>query len=270
MARGSEEVDVQMARLITLTTDFGGRDPYVGVMTGVIDKIASDVRVIELTHNITAADISGAAFWLERCFRYFRDGSVHLAVVDPGVGTLRRAIAVRAFGHHFVAPDNGLLTDVLREATREEAEITAVQIDPRRFTDSAPTPIGRTFHGRDLFAPAAAHLAQGRALQTLGDPVAPDSLVRLPSSPRHLAQVRVIDTYGNLITDLPTELAKDSRLERDGEKLRWVRTYAEAEPGELVALPGSWGTVEIAMNARSAAEAMSASAGTQFELVKDE
>jgi S-adenosyl-L-methionine hydrolase (adenosine-forming) len=191
---------------IALLTDFGQRDGYIGVMKGVILGIAPGTPLIDLTHEVAPQDIATGAWVLHTAWRYFPESTIFLCVVDPGVGSARRAIALRAADRLFVGPDNGLFSYILAEAEVERA----VALDNSYFHLPLPS---ATFHGRDIFAPCAAHLARGVALEALGSPVAPDSLVTFtPPKPAWqddtlAGHVLHIDHFGNLITDLGPEYA---------------------------------------------------------------
>lgn len=226
--------------VVTLLTDFGTADGYVAEMKGVILRLAPGSGLVDLTHEIPAGDIAAGAFTLGRSWKTFPAGTVHLAVVDPGVGTARRALAASAGGHHFVGPDNGLLSDVLPKTGFE-----AVALQPPR--DAAPT-----FHGRDVFAPAAAALAGGAALSSLGQAVADPLRLRAARLERRGAKlvgtVVHVDRFGTLITNIPgprVEPASNVRVGAYDVELR--STFADMPPGDLVAFVGSGGTVEIAV-----------------------
>ena len=237
--------------LITLTTDFGSRDNYVGVMKGVILGINPQARIVDLTHDLPPHDVAQAAFSLLAALDYFPSGAVHLAVVDPGVGTDRAILAVRASVGTFIAPDNGLLSFVIE--TRPEAEI-------RRLENPAwrrPAP-SRTFHGRDIMAPAAARLSLNAPFEDAG-PLASE-ILRLPGlAPRVengeiRGRVIYVDRFGNLITNVPNRLIEG----RDAERLKIAAgpvliqglssSYASAPEGEYLAAAGSHGFLEIARN----------------------
>lgn len=250
-------------RLITLLTDFGLRDPFVGVMRGVIATIAPEVRVVDLTHAIPAQDVAQGAFWLARSFAYFPAGTVHVAVVDPGVGSARRPLVVRSAGHLFVGPDNGLLAPLL----------AAPGAVARRLDERWGLPaLSRTFHGRDLFAPAAARLSAGSlGFEQVG------ALVTDPHPARGVApvvspggvdgHVVVVDHFGNLITDLSQEhLSPGCSVQIAGRQLPVRGTYAEASPGEPLALVGSFGTIEIAVRDGDAARTLGVGAGEPVAL----
>lgn len=256
--------------VITLLTDFGLRDPFVGVMRGVIAGIAPASAVIDLTHAIAPQAIEQGAFWLARSFRYFPAGTIHVAVVDPGVGTARRALAARAWGHVFVGPDNGLLAPALAGAPGACVR----RIDPRWGLAAQ----SRTFHGRDLFAPVAARLASGSlSFDDVGpeidDPTPAPWPLPARQGDRVAGRVVVVDHFGNLITDIepaPPALQPGPRpggtVSIRGHTLPLLGTYGEAERGALLALVGSFGTVEIAARDGDAARLLGAEAGEPVTL----
>lgn len=251
------------APLLTLLTDFGTRDAYVAAMKGVILGIAPQARIVDITHDVAPQDVAEAAFTLAACWRCFPEGTVHVVVVDPGVGSARRAIAVAAGGHLFAAPDNGVLSMALAGAA--DIEVVALE-NPRLFRQE----ISSTFHGRDIFAPAAAHLASGFPLEQAGPALA--EIVRLPDSePRSAGldawegAVIAVDRFGNLITNVPASLlaGRQARVSLCGEEiLEVVQYYAQAPAGALVALIGSSGFLEVAVNQGSAAGRLGAGRGT--------
>jgi len=187
-----------MVPIITLTTDFGLHDPFVGIMKGVILSICPFARLVDLTHDVAPQDILAGALALEAGWPYFPEGTVHLAVVDPGVGTARRALAVRARGHFLVGPDNGLLTPALMDAGWRAVALTAPEY---RLAE-----VSRTFHGRDVFAPAAAHLAAGVPLERLGPAVTDPVRRPIPRSRLEdgalIGEVLAVDRFGNLLTSI--------------------------------------------------------------------
>jgi len=249
--------------VITLLTDFGLRDPFVGILHGVLLREAPGVQRIDLTHDIPPQAVSVAAFYLQHAFHWFPAGSVHLCVVDPGVGSARAAIAVLSRGHVFIAPDNGLLSGVFT-ATSEVRRIETERLELN--------PPSRTFHGRDVFAPVAAWVASGkRRFEELGEPHQPQLLQMF--EPKMLkngavGQVRAVDHFGNLITDLPGAWLSDAQVHATlgDRRLRSVGTYADALPGECVALRSSFETWEIAQRDGSAASALRAGVGSVVEL----
>jgi hypothetical protein len=251
-----------MAKIITLTTDFGTRDPFVGEIKGVILTICPQARIVDLTHEAAAFDITAGAMALASGCSFFPKGTIHLAVVDPGVGTKRKAVAVRAGDYTFVGPDNGILWP----ATRCRYPLRIVELANPRYRLKK---VSHTFHGRDLFAPAAAHLANGVALSRLG-PMR-ERLVRPPFPPivigKEGIQGRIVafDRFGNGITNLPVGKTIRQRARRTrvrGQEFGFGETYAEAKPGEAIALAGSHGYLEIAVNGGSARSALELRLGT--------
>ncbi len=234
--------------LITLLTDFGTADPYVAELRGVLYSRAPGVTLADLSHGIPPGDVRAAAYLLGRAWHRFPAGTVHLVVVDPGVGTGRAALALAAADHWFVGPDNGVFTAVLDQA---DAPPVAMHAPP----DAAPT-----FHGRDLFAPAAAALARGASGASLGEPL-PTVPVRLhPPAPFYegktvVGEVISVDRFGNLVTNLtPAEVPSYAVLEvEDAEVGPLRRSFSEVESGQLVGYVGSGGQVEIAVRDGSAA-----------------
>jgi len=227
-------------RVITLTTDFGTVDGYVGEMKGVLASEAPGVALIDLSHDIEPQNVDGARLLIDRCWRRFPPGTVHLVVVDPGVGSERGALAVRCHQQFFVGPDNGVLSSILGEA---EAEVVLLP---------TPADASATFHGRDVFAPAAARLVQGAELSSLGRPFSgplihtdPEPLP-LPNGST-LGEVMHADRYGNAITNIKTAILPGATVEVAGRLLPLFRTYAEAQPGQPLALVGSGGRLEIAV-----------------------
>lgn len=249
-----------MSGIITLTTDFGLSDHYSGVMKGVILGINPNARIVDLCHQVDAYDVLGAALILAAAYSYFPPRTVHVVVVDPGVGSLRRPIAAEAGPWLFVAPDNGILELVFR---RHAPKVWSLRID-----EFALKPTSSTFHGRDVFAPAAALLSQGVAPGRIGDPI--EDFVRLaipeprPVSPKvREGVVLKVDRFGNLITNLPVEDLRSGFVVTVGEtQIQTLRpSYAAGAPGEVFLIAGSSGYLEISMNQGSAAEATGVRAG---------
>lgn len=257
-----------MARLISLLTDFGLRDPYVGLMKAVLARTAPGATLVDLSHDIPRHAIETASFWLDRCFSIFPQGTIHLIVVDPTVGSERRPIAVSLFGQIFVCPDNGVLSDVLlraREAVMQTA-VHAVQLD-RAQLGAEFTRTGTTFDGRDLFSPAAGKLAAGAALTDLGTAFPSRELVTLEVERRPTAaRVRAIDLYGNVITDAPVAESGEQELWAMGRPIPFKNTYAEGALDELIAVRGSFGTIELSVNRGSAATLLDCQIGDLFPL----
>jgi S-adenosyl-L-methionine hydrolase (adenosine-forming) len=242
-------------RLITLLTDFSNADSYVAELKGVLLSAAPGVTLVDVTHVIQPGDIRGASHILSRTWHRFPAGTVHLAVVDPGVGTDRAALAIRSGGHFFVGPDNGLFSTVLRDAT----ELVAL-----------PTPpdASATFHGRDLFAPAAAALALGHRLESLGAPFTGAALRLQVTEPHYegksvVGEVLYVDRFGTLITNLTPELVPSyATLEIEGIDAGPLRrTFGDVATGGLVAYIGSGGDVEIAVRDGSAARRLGIGVG---------
>ena len=260
-----------MPAVITLTTDFGLADEYVGVMKGVIVSIAPAVRIIDLSHGIMPQAVREAAFVLGAAYRYFPKGTLHVAVVDPGVGSDRKIILLRADGHLFIAPDNGLLTFLLA-GDRFEAAYEIVN------QDLFCKPTSSTFHGRDVMAPVAARLANGLQVEAVGPAIDRAALVRLtPSLSINRRQGTVtgviigVDRFGNLLTNIhvddlyaitdrsgPDQLAVTVRGIACG---RVHNFYGEVAAGVPVSLIGSRNYLEIGVNQGNAAKVLAAGPG---------
>jgi S-adenosylmethionine hydrolase len=258
--------------VITITTDFGHQGPFVGVMKGCILTRFPQARIIDLTHEIVVHWPAEAGFWLARAFGYFPPGTVHVAVVDPGVGTARQIIALLAGGHYFLAPDNGLLAPV---ASRSDAALI-VRLTPAALAHIGVHHPSATFHGRDIFAPVAAELAAGRcSLRTLGEAVSTlvPSWVEEPAvEARSVNGVVIsIDHFGNLITNIDAALIERFRLplvHAGAHSFPLLRTYGDTRPGGYLALVNSFGVVEIARAEQSAAEGLGLSRGAPV-IVRD-
>jgi S-adenosyl-L-methionine hydrolase (adenosine-forming) len=251
--------------VVTITTDFGHQGPFVGVIKGVILTRFPAARIIDLTHEIVVHWPAEAGFWLCRAYGYFPAGTVHVAVVDPGVGTSRDIIAVEAGGHCFLAPDNGLLAPLVSRTSGARI----VRLMPAPLARLGVNRPSATFHGRDILAPVAAELAAGRcAPQELGELV--DSLVPAwvdePAIDTHsvTGMVITIDHFGNLITNIEGHLLERFRLpivHAGNHAFALLRTYGDARPGEYLALINSFGVLEIARAEQSAAEGLGLSRG---------
>lgn len=263
-ALGSNDV-----RVISLLTDFGTADAYAGVMHGVIAGIAPWVRVVDLTHEVAPQDVTGAAFLLDTAAPYFPPGTIHVCVVDPGVGSSRRILCVTTARATFLAPDNGLLTRVL---DREGAGAVVRSVENRALF--LPE-VSRTFHGRDVFAPVAARLATGLDPAEVG-PVVHDP-VRLPLPPdRRLAAGRVVgevvhvDRFGNLVTNLLTAgLGRSVAAARVGGTDvpgPVSDTYAERPEGAVLLITGSTGHLEVSVRGGSARERLGVGRGAAVEV----
>ncbi len=254
-----------MAGIITLITDFGTVDGYVGALKGAIVAVNPQVNLVDITHDIPAQDISGGAFALGNCWHVFPKGTVHVVVVDPGVGTDRRPLVVSAGGQFFVAPDNGVLTHVLRRVR----VFDAYQIADERYWRH---PLSNTFHGRDIFAPVAAHLVSGLPPWRVGPAV--ENLVELAwptvvqNAKKIEGHVQHIDRFGNIISDIPANRCPVSKMKYasvgDLDQVTFGLTYGETAPGTPIALVGSHGYVEIGISSASAAQRTCTRVGMPF------
>lgn len=247
-------------RILTLLTDFGTRDYYVAAVKGTVLRLAPGALPVDLTHDVAPGEVAEAAFLLAAAAPTFPPGTVHLAVVDPGVGSERRILVAERGEHLFVAPDNGLLTPLLAGA-----RLWAVERDDLYL----PGP-GATFHGRDRFAPVAAFLLAEGPPAELGAEI--DDPVRLTAAPpaRHsdrlLGRVVHVDRFGNLVTDIPATWLGDrpheTRVGRHSTR-RTASHYAELDPGEVAVLPGSLGTLELSLNGQDLARSWGVSRGEE-------
>jgi S-adenosyl-L-methionine hydrolase (adenosine-forming) len=281
-------------KIITLLSDFGLKDVYVGVMKGVIAQINPRLTVIDLTHEIPPQNLAAARFNLMNAYPYFPAGTVHVAVVDPGVGSHRRGIALQIDAGFFVGPDNGLFSGVLHQ-TRVLAAVELTNPEYWR----APIP-STTFHGRDIFAPVGAHLASGVSLEQLGEGIDPKTLVQLAIPDRTATAsgiagyIQYIDHFGNLVTNIPgaevqgktwSVVVRDSptKMLRDSEAVATLgasalrqsadrtipssQTYSSCPLGEVLALIGSHGWVEIAVNGGNAQQLLQMDWAAPVEVV---
>lgn len=253
---------------ITLTTDFGAGSPFVGVMKAVILNRLPSARIIDLFHGVAPYDADEAGFWLGRSYAWSAPGTVHVAVVDPGVGSSRRIIAAYLDGHVFLAPDNGLLDQAFASRSGVEYRVLDVPVLPGI---ELPT-VSATFHGRDIFAPVAAGLAAGvYNFAALGPPVADITGARTVA-PRYSAGrvegvVISVDHYGNLISNIDREWLSEMsspRVECAGMSCPLVTTYSDGSPGEPVALINSFGVVEVACSGGHAAGRLGVGRGARI------
>jgi len=258
--------------VITLLTDFGDRDGFTGAMKGVILSLNPQATIVDIAHHLEPRDVAHAAFVLASVYRCFPPGTIHVIVVDPGVGSERRALAARLEEHVFVAPDNGCLTYML--ADQPVPEIVHLT-DDRYFLH----PVSQTFHGRDIFAPVAAHLSRGVPLSAFGPTVDPASLVRLPVPEVQVetgeirGEIITIDRFGNLISNISGRHleclqawhpASSLLVSLAGRPIGPLQTsYSAVPPGQPVALVSSAGTLEIAVNQGNAAETLKAPRGAE-------
>lgn len=240
--------------ILTLLSDFGLSDVYVAVMKGAIAQVNPTLTVIDLTHQVPPQDIATARFHLMNAYPYFPAGTVHVAVVDPGVGSRRRAIAVQLESGFLVAPDNGLVSGVLSQ----NSAIAAVELT-NPFYWRTPSP-SATFHGRDIFAPVGAHLASGVPIKELGTEIDLQTIVQLSiANPIRIGNtisgvIQAIDHFGNLITNISGDEVAGKSWSVSIENLTYPSRsiYSNGEPGEIFALVGSHGWVEIAASRANA------------------
>jgi S-adenosylmethionine hydrolase len=257
-----------MARaIISLTTDFGTADHFVGTMKGVIFSILPEAAIADISHAIEAFDILGGALTIAAAAPYYRTGTVHVVVVDPGVGSARRPIVARVDQQFFVAPDNGVLTLIFERA--KDLEVRHVTNDNLFLK-----PVSHTFHGRDIFAPAAAWLAKGTAFEEFGPLITDFVRLDIPKPVRIdektiRGSVLKVDRFGNLLTNLNADQIEVGFELHLGDVVinRVASHYAEGVPGELFLILGSSGFYEISTCRRSAADTLGARAGSEF-LVK--
>ena len=247
--------------VVTITTDFGHQGPFVATMKGVILTRLPTARIIDVTHEVPVYWPAEAGFWLARSYGYFPPGSVHVGVVDPGVGTSRDIIAVEADGHVFLAPDNGLLAPIVTQVpTAKIYRFDAAQAGQKFKLPAASA----TFHGRDIFAPLAADIAGRRATPADLGPETHDIVPSWVDEPSVAADqvagvVITTDHFGNLITNIDGTLIESFRrpmVKTGGHSFALRRTYGDVSPGEFLALVNSFGVVEIARAEQSAAEAL--------------
>lgn len=265
VVRDTNDAPFRAAGVVSLLSDFGLQDPYVGVMHGVLVSRGSELRVIDLTHGVEPQNVLQAGYFLSSSYAYLPAGTVHVAVVDPGVGSQRRILAATWREHGFLAPDNGLLGYVLDD----EAEVRALDVE--RFALPQPS---NTFHGRDVFAPAAAQFARGLDLEELGPRVDDWERASLPRGEElpdgsFVAQVLFGDRFGNLITSLRLEQLDQQHswtLELNGCSLPLRSTYADVAVGDALGLIGSSGNVEVSVRDGSALARFDVGAGAKVTL----
>lgn len=264
-----------MLKVITLLTDFGLRDGYPAVMKGVIYQIAPDVRIVDVSHFVRPQNIIEGGLILDRTYPFFPAGTIHVVVVDPGVGTKRRPIAAHLGDQFYVCPDNGLLTLPLEAAERSGAPVEIVHLNQPRFWLKN---VSNVFHGRDIFSPAAAHLANGVALQEMGDLIS-DPLRVHPPQPVPIGngwrgEITAIDHFGNLSTNFPASLVAGLGdglgVAIGGQVISGlVKTFGERNIGDLVAFIDSDDMLAIAVVNGSAAQRLDPKIGDPVEVIKD-
>ena len=263
--------------IITLTTDFGTNDHFVGAMKGVLLDISPEATIVDISHAVQSFDILDGALTIAQAYSYFPDGTIHIVVVDPGVGTERRPILASSDGYHFVAPDNGVLSMVYeREERMHVRHVTA----DHYFRQ----PLSNTFHARDIFCPVAAYLAKQVDVQKFGDEI--EDYVRFAApKPKAVAENRLrgvvlrADRFGNLITnvtpeDVPALFAAQPgafRIVVGSHEVTTIRgAYAEGEPGEVFGILGSMGYLEIVANRAAAAQLTGAGKGSEVSILLGE
>jgi S-adenosylmethionine hydrolase len=260
------------APVISVTTDFGTRDGFVGTLKGVIWRICPTVKIADISQDIPPQDVLTGAITLWRAYPFFPLGTIHLAVVDPGVGTSRRPIAIQCCGHTFVGPDNGLFTPIFEDAEKKNSELKIVHTTDKNYHLKE---ISQTFHGRDIFAPIAAHLANGTPLDALGPLIDNPIRISLPKPKKSIngwqAHVTVVDVFGNCTTDLPATYIADKQnviFQIGGnEVMGLVTSYGQKQPGDLIALVDSENYIEIAVVNGSAARKLGARIGDIVEVL---
>jgi S-adenosylmethionine hydrolase len=253
-------MSINPSGVITITTDFGHKGPFVAVMKGVILQRFADAKIVDLTHNVPAQWPPEAGFWVRRSYRYFPAGTVHVAIVDPGVGTERDILIVDYDRHYFMAPDNGLLAKLLDHA--EDAAIFRLDMGVFGRLDIGEPSM--TFHGRDIFAPIAAELAAGRtkpvALGTATHEWVPAWIDEPAIHGNSVAgTIITVDTFGNLISNIDDQLLEgmhDPVVRIAGKQLPVLPTYGRATPGDYLALINSFGVLEVARAEGSAADGL--------------
>lgn len=240
--------------IITLLTDFGDRDSYVGVMKGAIANINPQIKTIDLTHQVPSQNLLAARFAWANAYPYFPSQTIHLGVVDPGVGSKRRNIAIKLNNGYLVCPDNGICSGILEL----EQILTVVELTNSQYWRVLEP--SNTFHGRDIFAPVAAHIANGVSLPELGKIIEPNSLTRLnlptiqQSGEQVTGYIQYIDHFGNLITNIPGKLVqqKSWQVMINNITIDSGKTYSQVNLGKNITMVGSHGWIEIAVNSGSA------------------
>jgi S-adenosylmethionine hydrolase len=268
-------LEALLLTILILTTDFGLKDGFSSVLKGVIWGICPDAKIADITHEISPQNILEGAFALWRAYSFFPPKTVHLAVVDPGVGTQRRPLAAKMGEQFFVGPDNGIFTPIYNDAKRLNLPLQIVHLTVQKYW--LPN-VSHTFHGRDIFAPVGAHLANGVALTDMG-PVVDDPVhIVLPVPERTptgwRAHITVVDIFGNLTTDLSALLVNDEKIRRDiifrikeREVHGLVNSYGARSPGDLIALVDSENYIELAIVNENAAQNLQVHVGDIVEVI---
>jgi len=250
--------------MISLLTDFGTSEPYSGIMKGAILSVNPDVTIVDITHDVEPQDIRCASYFIYAAYQFFPLKTIHVIVVDPGVGSDRSILAVCMGGHYFLAPDNGVLDLIFGENEIEKI----VKVENKNYFLK---PVSRTFHGRDIFAPVAAHMSKGVGIETLGPEISFNDTVRLgllkpyrSENGELIGQVIFEDRFGNLVTNIDRTLLFQAFDNGDTDHMKLTvenneikglsESYADVEPGSLLAVIGSMGFVEISVNQGRASE----------------
>ena len=242
-------------QLITLTTDFGLNDPCVGIMKGVIHNISNkkDLKIIDITHNISPHNIEEAAYVIQISYKYFPKGTIHICVIDPGVGSERKPVLIETSNYFFIGPNNGLFTYILENEKIENI----VYLKEKKFFQKE---VSNTFHGRDIFAPVAAHLANGIKVKSFGVKLKDKELIKLKINKpyrykkSYIGQIQHIDHFGNIITNIPNKgLPKKICGKVKSHKFTGLLTsYSQGKPEKLFAIKGSHGHLEISVKKQNA------------------
>lgn len=254
--------------MISMLSDFGCKDAYVAVMKGVMASIVPEETTCDITHAVPPQDVLAARFNLMMAYPYFPQGTVHLAVVDPGVGSARRAVAIQCASSFLVGPDNGLFSGVLQQ----ERAIMAISLTNSQYWRVRQP--SQTFHGRDIFAPVAAHLAKGVSIEALGDRIDPDTLITpdLPPFKNLSGSVQYIDGFGNVITNIPDHIVAGKSWQvtvntsTQSPCFSSIKTYSDLPPQTIAALVGSHGFIEIACNRGNAASMLGVTIGATVQV----
>jgi hypothetical protein len=257
--------------VLSITTDFGNTNGFVGVMKGVIYGIAPDVKIVDISQLISPQNVLEGAYAMWRAVPFFPPGSVHVGVIDPGVGTQRRPIGAHLGNQYFIAPDNGLLTPLILDAERKGEIVEFVHLDNPKYW--LPK-VSNTFHGRDIFAPTGAHLAAGVPLSEMGSPISDPVRLDMPRPEKTengwRAHVTIIDVFGNLTTDLPAEVLEgrcDVLIRVHGQEIDGIiESYGHRDIGGLVAVVDSEDYIEISVVNGNAARTLDASVGDVVEV----
>ncbi len=255
-------------QFITLTTDFGLIDPYVGIMKGVISNIYPYAKVVDISHSISPQNILHANWVLGRSYHYFPKGTIHVCITDPGVGSTRKAVLIETKNYIFIGPDNGSFTLALEK----EEIISAIELTEKKYW--LPHNTSRTFHGRDIFSPIAAHVAKGEKLTEFGVPINKDELTKseissaIVNGKNCIGQIQYIDHFGNLITNINENLLPEKiHGKMKGIDFKGLQSsYAESEPGKLCGIIGSHGYLELFIYKGNAAKLISAKVGDKIEV----